>query len=274
MVWILLAAGAWASLTYFWTVPDTTAEATSIIARMHPRGSWRDRLETWLRYSRHQWPGYGDQARMELEVLQLTPLRYGQEMALFAGGSALILGIDGAAWLAPVGFVVGLLSGRLYLRWRYERWLKLCTAQVGELVTLLKARMQAGDTVVRAMQAVAPQIMDPLATQWRRALDALASGQPLHEVVGDLRRRLPDRDISAVLSQIVIYDRDSIPDDPFGTLANHLARMKLLRREYAVKSATGSLTLFEGLAFFGALLAIGLPIGFVWWTHAVSNGIL
>lgn len=273
-IWIGLTAVAFAGLTYFWSIPVSAAEATSVRVHLRPRGPWKNRVLAWLHKTRYHLPGYGAAVRLELDVLQQPPLRYLQEMAGFSGGTAILLGVDVSSWAIPFGLVAGIAMARLYLKWRYQRWLQLCTTQVGELVTLLKARMQAGDTVTRSMVAVAPQLMPPLANEWQRALSALQSGQSLFDVLAECKRRMPDRDIAAVLSQLVIYDRDSIPNDPFGTLAGHLTRMKLLKREYAVRRATGGLTLFEGLAFLGAVLSVGIPLAYLFWTHSLSNGFL
>lgn len=273
-LWTVLAALAWASFTYFLGVSPGEAAVQSARDRVHPALPWRERGRRWMDQTRSRWPGYGPQVQHELDALGIVPARYLQELAFFGGLGALIIGVDVSWWLLPVGLIVGAAGTRFYLQWRYQHWLQRCVGQVGDLVTLLKARMQAGDTVVKAMAGVTPQLMAPLAQSWQRGLDALQSGQSLFDVMTGMKQRLPDRDITAVLNQLVIYDRDSVPQDPFGTLSGHLARMKLLKRDYLIRQATGSLSLFEGAAFMGALLSVGVPLVYLFWTHTLSGGIL
>lgn len=270
----VLAAGAVASFVYLLGISPGEAAAQSAWDRVHPGRPWRERGLAWFSGARRRWPGFGPQVHRELEALAMDPTRYLQQMAGLAAVGAVIVGIDIHWWLAPLGFLVGAALMRYYVQWRYHQWLQRCVGQVGDLVTLLKARLQAGDTVIKAMRGVTLQLMDPFAREWQRAMDALESGQSLTDVLDDLKMRLPDRDISAVLTQLIVYDRDSVPPEPFGTMAGHLARMKLLKRDYLMRQATGSLSLYEGLAFMGALIAAGVPLIVVFWLQHVAGGLV
>lgn len=273
-LWWFLSAGALAAWAWLWRLPQAALEAQALAQRLKPPLPWRARLGAALVGLAQRLPGFDAQALAEADAVGLDPARYLQYLGLAAAGAAVWCGVDVAPWAAPFGGAIGVFAVRAWLHRRWTQWLRACAAQVGDLVTLLKARLQAGDTVPVAMAAVAPQLAPPLGPEWQRALAALGTGQRLGAVLADLRRRLPDPDLEAVLGQLALYDREAVPPDPFGTLAAHLSHLKLVHRQYAIRQVTGSLTFYEGAAFLGALFTLGLPGAYVFWTHAVSGGVL
>ena len=273
-VQVMIAAIAVSSFVYLWGVTPSEAAARSAWGRVFPAPPWRTRSLSWLAAHRGRWPGLGAQVQLELTVVGLAPARYLLQMIAFATFGVVAGAFDVSWWAAPIGAALGLGIRRYFLGRRYKMWLRRCGGQVSDLATLLKARMQAGETVVPAMFGVRPLLMDPFGYEWQQVLNALESGIALRDALATLKRRLPDGDIASVLNQLIVYDRDGIPQDPFGTLSGHLNNMRLLKRDFAVRRATGSTALYEGLAFIGAALSIGVPLVYLFWTHSMLSGVL
>lgn len=270
----IIAALAVSSFIYLFTVTPSEAAARSAWSRVFPAQPLWHRGLVWVDSHRGRWPGLGPQVQVELDVLGVTPTRYIMQALLFAGFGVAASVLDVSWWAAPVGGVFGIAVRRFYLHRHYNDWLRRCAGQVSDVLTLLKARMQAGETVIPAMFGVRSLLMEPLGNEWQQMLNALQSGIPLNEVLNTLKRRLPDPDIAAVLTQLMVYDRDGIPQDPFGTLSGHLTSMRLLKRDYAVRRATGRTTIFEGIAFLGAAITIGVPLVYLFWIHSALSGVL
>jgi pilus assembly protein TadC len=142
---------------------------------------------------------------------------------------------------------------------------------MSDVVVLVKARLQAGETVRQAVRHVAPQLPQPVRTEWQRLVDRLDAGYAFSEAIAALVDQVPDRDVAAVLHQLHVYDRDSVPPDPFGTLAAHLSRMKLVKRDYVVRRATSAITVYTGVAFFVAMVSMLGPTLYGLWVNSVGS---
>jgi Flp pilus assembly protein TadB len=239
--------------------------------RRAPPVPWRERAAGWVQQAPQTLPGFGPAARRELAQIGLSPGRYGLQMALVGGLVALVLGWDVTPWLAPLGFALGAAGVRYALRWQYESWVAQVTAQMSDVVVLVKARLQAGETVRQAVRHVAPQLPQPVRTEWQRLVDRLDAGYAFSEAIAALVDQVPDRDVAAVLHQLHVYDRDSVPPDPFGTLAAHLSRMKLVKRDYVVRRATSAITVYTGVAFFVAMVSMLGPTLYGLWVNSVGS---
>ena len=157
------------------------------------------------------------------------------------------------------------------LHQQYATWVTRVTAQMSDVVVLLKARLQAGETVPQAVRHVGTQLTPPVQTQWQRLVQHLDAGVPFSEAIGAFMDQVPERDVAAVMQQLVVYDRESVPAEPFGTLAAHLSRMKLLKRDYLVKRASGMITVYTGVAFLVAVVSVLGPTLYGLWVSTVSG---
>lgn len=245
--------------------------SADIDRRRSPPPPWRDRIASWVRTAERQWPGYGPQVRQELAQVGLGPARYLMQMGLVGGLAGIALGWDLNWWVAPMGFVVGSAGVRWALHFRYREWLTQVTAQMGDVVILLKARLQAGETVRQAVRRILPQLSAPARTEWARLVGQLDAGLSLQEALAGFMEQVPDRDVAAVMQQLAVYDRESVPPDPFGNLAAHLSRMKLLKRDYLVKRSTNTITMYTGLAFFMAMIGVLAPALYSLWVTALAG---
>jgi len=233
---------------------------------------WSALLKRWMETASQHWPGYGPVVRHELAQLGRNPAQYALQAIIAGVLLGGVFGLDFSVVLAPVGVFLGVGGARFLLHQQYQGWLTQVTAQMGDVVILLKARLQAGETVRQAMRGVTPQVPDPTAVEWKRLIDGLNAGLPLGEVLSRFMARVADRDVAAVLQQLAVYDRESVPPDPFGTLAGHLSRMKLLKRDYLVRRSTQSITAYTGLAFFLAMISVLAPLLYGMWTTTLGSG--
>jgi hypothetical protein len=267
-MWGIVAAVAFGTAAYWaWGIPPGEALRRELTARYDPPPPLGARIAAAVARRGGLW----DTLRHECETTDTALRAWALRAGLFAAAGALLMGIDGGPALAPVGAVAGALVARLLLARRYRRWLTEVVGALSDLVLLLKARLQAGDTVEQAVVAVAPHLPGALRVEWARLVARRQSHVPLADALWAFADRVYDRDAAAVIAQLVHYDRASVPADPFGALAGHLARIQLLRRDYLVRRATSTITVYAGLALFAALVAALSPALYLLWVNSVSG---
>ncbi len=209
--------------------------------------------------------------RQQLDATGQTLAAYLQRALLYIIGGAVLVWLDAGPIGAPVGALLGLGIARLLLWRRYNSWLQEVVGEAGDLVTYLQVRLHAGSTVEQAVAAVAPQLRGPLRVEWERMLAQRRSGASMRDAILRLSDRVYDRDFGAVMSQLVVYDRESVPEEPFGNLAGHLARIRQLRREYLVHRSTSSITVLTGIAVFMAIASAVAPTLYLLWVQSIGQ---
>ncbi len=268
----VLGLGSAMVFTFLWAgYSEAELVMTDIERRRAPPAPWRDRWANWVKATSRSWPGYNAQVRRELAQVGGSPGRYALQMGIVGALVAVVLGWDLSWWLAPLGFLAGAGIIRAVLHQQYATWVTRVTAQMSDVVVLLKARLQAGETVPQAVRHVTAQLTPPVQIEWQRLVQQLDAGLPLVDAIALFMDQVPERDVAAVMQQIVVYDRESVPADPFGTLAAHLSRMKLLKRDYLVKRASGMITVYTGVAFLVAVVSVLGPTLYGLWVSTVSG---
>ncbi|MCL8208619.1 MAG: type II secretion system F family protein [Actinomycetia bacterium] len=267
-MWGVIAGCAW-GLAAYWAVAVSPAAALrqELEARWTPPRPWRARLLAALARR----GGLLAALRHELAATDTDPRAFALRTAGFAAAGTLLMGLDGGPAFAPVGALLGAGVARLWLARRYRGWLAEVVGALGDLVLLLKARLQAGDTVEQAVEAVTPHLTGALRVEWERLVARRQSGLPLREALWAFADRVYDRDAAAVIAQLAHYDREAVPAEPFGTLAGHLTRIQLLRRDYLVRRATSTITVYAGLALFAAMVSALGPALYVLWVQSISG---
>lgn len=265
MVSAMLCAFLWAGYSEAELVlRDVERRRAAVVPR-------RQRLMGWVRDAPTRLPGFGPDVQRELTRIGWSLTRYVELMVVVGGMLALVFGWDLTFWLAPWGFVIGAGVIRYWVHVQYTTWLTQVVAQMGDVIVLLKARLQAGETVRQAVRHVLPQLPMPVRQDWEHLVEWLDAGIPFGEAIGTLIDQIPDRDVATVLQQLAVYDRDSVPDDPFGTLAAHLSRMKLVKRDYLIRRSTQSITIYTGLAFLTAMVSVAAPVLYSLWINTVGG---
>ena len=269
----LLAALSFGVAVYLWRgVSPVQTALDTVDDRMRPAAlPMRERLVQWTEHRARRVPFYNQAVRDELDRVQGVPSRYLTQVVLLGILGFLGAGEDLSWWFAPIGVIIGMMIPRLLLMRKYHRWLQLVLTDTPDLVTILSARFQSGDTVPQAIIGAADQLSGPLGQEWHRVASLVQTGIPLADVLRALGDRVHDRDFDAVLAQLLVYDRESVPAEPFGSLSAHLDRLKLMRREYLVKRSTSTVTILAGVSMMTAMICLLGPMVYLLWTQALTG---
>ncbi len=245
------------SLTaYLWlAVSEAETLRQEVENRLAPPPPLRERVRLSIvgAVQHHRW--ISDKTLYQLEITGQSVTTYEMRSIMIGILAAVVLGLDMSMYLAPLGLFLGFAMNKLLLTRKFNGWRTEIVVNTGNLVLFLKALLQAGNTVEQAIQAVTHQLTGPLQVEWARMVAARDSGVSLRQALSGLSERINDRDFSAVLSQLIVYERESVPDEPFGNLSGHLMRIQMLNREYLTKRSTSTITLYAGIAMFSAMIA-------------------
>jgi tight adherence protein B len=82
-----------------------------------------------------------------------------------------------------------------YVRLRRQRRLKAFAKQLPFALDLLKSSLEAGHTLMRGLQVVVAEFADPLASEFRSALEQSRLGLPLPRALEEMLKRVPQDDL-------------------------------------------------------------------------------
>jgi tight adherence protein B len=126
----------------------------------------------------------------------------------------MVLGVSGAgaiaAWSGGFAFpaiVIGIgmaLLPLLYVNWRGQRRLKTFDQQLPEILDMLKASLDAGHTLQRALIATVEECADPAAGEFRIVLEQNRLGVPLARALEYMLQRMPDENLRFLVVAIKI----------------------------------------------------------------------
>lgn len=188
--------------------------------------------------------------------------------------------LKSAAWLLAF-FLAGLLitrslsvSGVLgsagcalpiaMLRFRRAKRLKAVTAALPDTADLLARALRAGNSMTQAIEVLAEQAPQPLADEFSRVFQRQKLGVALREVLLDLGRRVPSKDLQFLITAILVQretggDLVEILDHTTKTLRERIR----VQGEVRVHTAQGRLT--------GWILSL-LPVGLLGAISLFSPG--
>lgn len=268
--WWWLAAITWAAfIAVVEAVPQAEALRVEMNHRLRPPLPWRERLgRAWRQLpTRLIRPG----TQKELAVTGVPLSVYASRLMLFGVLGAFATFLEVTWWAMPVGALAGVAIPRMQLHRQFVNWRMLVVGSSADLVLFLKARLQAGETVEQAIRSIQPHLRGALRVEWNRVIASRDSGAPFRDCLYALGDKLEDRDFNAVMHQLALYDRQAVPEEPFGSLAVHISRMQLLRREYLTRKSTSSITALTGVAMFTAMIAILAPTLYLMFVNGLSG---
>lgn len=217
----------------------------------------KERIISWMERK----TSYGLRARLSRLGI---PLQEYLKMSLIMSLSfALFLGLAGQSliWaLIGASIAYGIHWLRHYAM--FNNWREEILSEVGNLASLLKIRLIAGDTVSQAIPAILPVLHGAMKVAWTQLNTEIAGGVPIPEALDRLADKVNDRDMSAVLLKLKTYHREGVPldhlgkPDPFGDMAAKIERSTAKRIKYATKKLTGPLTIITGVGFLTVSLWI------------------
>ena len=170
----------------------------------------------------------------------------------------LLLFVGKTAFAVLAAVVAGLLPLMIVLRMRRKR-LALFGEQLPDALDLIRAALQAGHGFLSALQVVAEEFPDPIASELTEVAEEIRLGLTVREALQHLTERMEDPNLPILATGVVITQEVG------GNLAEVLdnisytirERFKLLR-EVRVLTAQGRLSgmVLTGLPFFVALSLI------------------
>ncbi len=130
-------------------------------------------------------------------------------MVLGALTLALFLGYGSFLFTkSPLIAIVGVLVGAgtpLFILWRTRRKrFNLFASQLPDALTMMKNGLQAGHTLDRAMLAVAEEMPDPIALEFRETIEELHLGVPIKRAITNLTMRVVDDNLNIFAAALLV----------------------------------------------------------------------
>lgn len=126
-------------------------------------------------------------------------------VVLVAGaGMAAGLLIWGDLLLAVAAGAGGGALPLLYVRWRGRRRMGAFSLQLPAALDLMRSSLEAGHTMLRALQVLVDDFADPLASEFRVVLEQTRLGMALPRAFEELLRRVPIEDLRLLVIAIKV----------------------------------------------------------------------
>lgn len=166
--------------------------------RSSPVGDW---LEGRLEKS-----SWGDRTARELARADLK-VKASEYISLIIiagiGVGAVTWFLGGKNWVsALIGFVVGMMIPRMYVRRRQGQRLIHFNEQLADMLNLMVNGLRAGYSTMQAMEAVSREMPPPISDEFRRVVQEMQIGLPMEKALENLLRRIPSDDLDLVITAI------------------------------------------------------------------------
>ena len=149
--------------------------------------------------------------KLEKAHLLLRP----REFILLSLGTAMIMilllnsiftdGPAGRMFITIIGGITGFLVPELYLGIREQRFRRLLSSGIGDMLTLMANYLRAGHSFNKAMEFVAREVSSPLSDELKKFNRDVLLGVGLAEALADLETRTNDEDLGLVITAILIH---------------------------------------------------------------------
>lgn len=143
-----------------------------------------------------------------------------------------MVSVAGLAWLIYggyimplLGFVGGFFLPKIYVKMRQKRRLNAFNDQLGDGINLMANGLRAGFSLLQAMEAVAKEMPEPMATEFRRVVQEIGLGVDSDRAFQNLLRRVPSSDLDMMITAI------SVQQEVGGNLAEILEIIGFVIRE-------------------------------------------
>lgn len=200
----------------------------------------RTRLGRWL------------ERRLAATGLGISPGEFGLCLAVAVAGLWLLAAAVLAPFFGPIAGAVAVWSAYAFLAWRRQKRIERFIGQLPELSRLLANGSQAGLALRTAIGMAADELDSPAGEELTRVADALAVGHPLEDALGDLKERLPSRELAVLVTTLVLSSRAG------GTLVESLRNLTTTLEERKETRREVRTTLSQVTITSYAVPAIGL----------------
>jgi tight adherence protein B len=123
---------------------------------------------------------------------------------MFGAGGAIGEAFFGDIMFALIGGSLLSVVPLLYISFRKKRRLKAFSAQLPFCLDLIKSSLEAGHTLLRALQVVVGEFADPLGGEFRTVLEQVRLGLPLSRAMEDMLKRVPEEDLRLLLVAVKV----------------------------------------------------------------------
>lgn len=177
-------------------------------------------------------------------------------LSWFFLGQNIIVGI--------VGFLIGMLLPRIYVRRQQNQRLNRFNDQLADMLNLMVNGLRAGFSTMQAMEAVSRELPAPISDEFRRVVQEMQLGISMDRALDNLLRRIPSEDLDLVVAAI------NVQREVGGNLAEILDTIShTIRERVRIKGEIRVLTsqvMYSGrflsmmpLFIFGALWVLNRP---------------
>ncbi len=193
------------------------------------------------------------EAMVEQSGLDLTP----QRLLLIAGAAGLVVGLlaglcAGAWWSARRGPCLGLTPPLLYVQIKRKARTEKLLSQLPDAFDLMGRIVRAGQTMSQALQAVADEFAQPIASEFSYCYEQQNLGLSPEVALRDLARRTGLLEIKIFVTAMLVQQQTG------GNLAEMLDKLSaIIRQRYRTRGQIKALTA-EGR--FQAVVLLALPV--------------
>jgi len=188
----------------------------------------------------------------ERTLVRLEQARIGLRPAEWVGAwilSALVGGLLGGLASGGVGAALGGLVGAalppLILSRRGVSRKRAFEAQLPDVLDLVASSMEAGHSLLTALQLVAEDANEPFGSEMQRLIAESEMGRPLIEALDALARRVDVRDLDWTVEGIRIqFEVGGRLSEMLRTLAGFMRAREEVRRELRALTAEGKLSAY------------------------------
>jgi len=166
--------------------------------------------------------------------------------------------------VAVIGFLLGMLLPRFYVRRQQNQRLSRFNDQLADMLNLMVNGLRAGYSTMQAMEAVSRELPAPISDEYRRVVQEMQLGIPMQKALDNLLRRIPSDDLDLVIAAM------NVQREVGGNLAEILDTIShTIRERVRIKGEIRVLTsqvMYSGrflslmpLFIFGALWVLNRP---------------
>ncbi|MBN1485072.1 MAG: type II secretion system F family protein [Chloroflexia bacterium] len=145
------------------------------------------------------------QANYKLTVAEFLALRFISGIAGLGLGY-LVATIRGwaPAFMAFLGFVIGMFVPSIMMRRAKGQRLKKFNDQLGDTITLLANSLRSGYSLLQSMEMVSRESPPPVSEEFRRVVQEVGLGFSTQDALANLLRRVPSDDLDLMITAINI----------------------------------------------------------------------
>ena len=146
---------------------------------------------------------------LEISGLEASPSGYRLATALTGLVlSVLLVALASSVLVAPVGLIVAGVGARTLLLRRVARQRARFAEQLADGLQAVASAMRTGQSFAGALAVLAEDAGEPMATEVRRVIADERIGKPLEEALGEMARRMDNRDIDQV-TLVAVLQRET-----------------------------------------------------------------